>query len=355
MDIARKLFQNMAYDALIVLSPSNTFYLSGYESSNCQIVITKTNQYFVTDMRYFNEASLVLGGRFVVVASNGEGEKQLFDIAQKDGCIAKIGWDDNISYNEFLAVYDTAKKFADIKEFSPIAKQISAARNIKNADEIAKIRKAQAITEIAFDEILKFIKEGQSEIEIAAMLEYIMLKNGGELAFDSIVACGKNGSSPHAHRSEKKLVSGEFITMDFGAKYQGYCSDMTRTVACGQLSDKQIDIYNTVLLAQQTALDNIKAGMVGKDCHQIANKVIQDKGYGEYFLHSLGHGVGVDIHEGVGMTPKTADKLECNMIVSVEPGIYIEGFCGVRIEDIVVVHDTCVEDLTQSNKKLIIL
>ena len=227
---------------------------------------------------------------------------------------------------------------------------------IKSQREIDNIIKAQSITDLAFSEVLKDLKEGVSEIEIAAKIEYIFLKNGAEIAFDSIVAFGENGASPHAHRTNRKLKSGDFVTMDIGAKWNGYCSDMTRTVGFGALSQEQIDVYNIVLNAQQTAENSIRAGMSGHDADKISRDIISNAGYGEYFTHSLGHSVGVDIHEEIRLSPTAKDAIiKNNMVMTVEPGIYIPNKFGIRIEDTVLIKDNIANNLAKSDKKLIIL
>lgn len=345
MGLCQKLFDICDCDALVVLSTSNTYYLSGYQSSNCQIVITKNKSYFITDLRYFNEASNLLKNDFEVLVGNYDTIKSLLVDCKR------IGWDGEISYFDYVKLQSTLND----KNLVEISEKIQSLREIKQEYEIENILKAQKITEVAFDEALKFLKEGVSEIEVAAFIEYIFLKNGAGLAFDSIVAFGINGSTPHAHRTNKKLEVGEFVTMDIGAKYNGYCSDMTRTVALGRVSDKQIEVYNTVLEAQKKAINNIRPGMSGKEADKIARDYITEKGYGEYFTHSLGHAVGIDIHESFTFSPRNERKLAQNMIVTVEPGIYIDNLMGVRIEDMVICEENKVRTLTKSNKNLIIL
>ena len=345
MNVCREIFEKANVDAIVVFSKSNTFYLSGFESSNCQIVITKDKEYFVTDDRYINEAKIVLSDRFIVVS----GDIEL--IADLVGDAKKVGWDSDVPYQTYKLLYDNfGERLVDIQSI------ISEARMIKSQREIDNIIKAQSITDLAFSEVLKDLKEGVSEIEIAAKIEYIFLKNGAEIAFDSIVAFGENGASPHAHRTNRKLKSGDFVTMDIGAKWNGYCSDMTRTVGFGALSQEQIDVYNIVLNAQQTAENSIRAGMSGHDADKIARDIISNAGYGEYFTHSLGHSVGVDIHEEIRLSPTAKDAIiKNNMVMTVEPGIYIPNKFGIRIEDTVLIKDNIANNLAKSDKKLIIL
>ena len=202
---------------------------------------------------------------------------------------------------------------------------------------------------------MPFIKEGVTEIEIAARLEYIMLKNGCELAFNSIVAFGENGSKPHAHRSERKLRRGEFVTMDFGAKYKGYCSDMTRTVALGAVDERKARAYNAVLEANKLAEKAIKIGEKCCDIDAVARNYLAKFSLDKFFSHSLGHSVGVDIHEMPAFSPRCDEVLKEGMIITVEPGVYLEGDFGLRIEDMALVTKNGAEILTHADKNLIVL
>lgn len=344
MNICSKLYDIAGVDNLIITLPSNTLYLSGYSSTNCQIIITKNKSFFLTDMRYFLEATQKLGDKFEVVCQNLNSSQNLLDEGS-------VGFESEVSYRQFV---DLQKLVGD-RKLMDISDKISSLRDIKSEEEIDAIKTAQSVTELAYSEALKIIKLGISEIELSAYIEYIMQKNGCEIAFDSIVAFGEHTASPHAHRSERTLKDGDFITMDIGAKYNGYCSDMTRTVGYGQIGSYQADIYDKVLSAQTLALSGLKAGMQGKDGDKIARDYFTKCGLDKYFSHSLGHGVGIDIHEGVGLTPKEDRILQENMIVTVEPGLYIDGKFGVRIEDMVQIKESSVNNLTNADKKLIIL
>ena len=343
MDICRRLYDISGVDTLVILTPSNTRYLSGYSSTNCQIILTKHNSYFLTDMRYYLEAKQLLGNRFEVLCQGLSESKSLIEGKT-------LGIESDISYGQYKTVSLLAE--GNIIEITP---SIDTLRSIKTTCEIDCIKKAQAVTELAYYEALKILKEGVSEVEIAAYIEYIMKKNCCQIAFDSIVAFGEHTASPHAHPSQIKLKSGDFVTMDIGASYDGYCSDMTRTVGYGQLSTKQVEIYNHVLKAQILAIENIKTEMKGKDGDAIARNYFKANSLDKYFTHSLGHGVGIDIHEGVGLTPREDRILQPNMIVTVEPGLYIDGEFGVRIEDMVQITQDGVIDLTNADKQLTIL
>ena len=345
MNSCRELFIKSNVDAIIVLGESNTFYLSGYKSSNCQIVITKDEQYFITDGRYINEAKKILSDKFLVLSGGYDVIKDLVKQSYS------IGWDNDVPYTTYKKISEVFfdKKLVDITDI------ISSMRMIKTQAEIENIKKAQEITELGFNEALKALKEGVSEIEIAALIEYTFLKNGASIAFDSIVAFGENGASPHAHRTSRQLTCGDFVTMDIGAKYNGYCSDMTRTVAFGGITRKQIDIYNTVLQAQETTIKKMQAGMSGKEVDLIARSIIEKKGYGDYFTHSTGHSVGIDIHEPIFLSKSEDRILQNGMVVTVEPGIYVPNLCGVRIEDTVVIQNNCAKLISNIDKNLIII
>ncbi|MDE7337347.1 MAG: aminopeptidase P family protein, partial [Clostridia bacterium] len=335
MNVCRRLYDIAETDNLIILLPSNTLYLSGYSSSNCQIIITKNHAYFLTDMRYYLEAKQKLSDNFEVLCQDLNSSANLLE----DG---SIGFESDISYRQ----YESLLLLSEDRRLVDISDKIASLRDIKTIEEIKNIKSAQSVTEKAFEEALKFIKLGISEIELSAYIEYIMQKNGCEPAFDSIVAFGEHTASPHAHRSERKLKCGDLITMDIGARYNGYCSDMTRTVGYGHIGERQAEIYNNVLTAQRLALEGIKSGIKGKDGDKIARDYFASENLDQYFTHSLGHGVGIDIHEGVGLTPREERLLENNMIVTVEPGLYIDGEFGVRIEDMVQITENSVNNLT---------
>ncbi|HIU81745.1 MAG TPA: aminopeptidase P family protein, partial [Candidatus Ornithoclostridium faecavium] len=326
---------------------SNTFYLSGYESTNCRILITNDKDYFFTDMRYLEEAKNAIGDRFEVLLGGVEEIKGIVD----DLGVKALGVEENVSYGEYRSLEELFKGV----EFVAVDEAFSKIRAIKTEREISLIKTAQSVTETAFNEILPFIKEGVTEIEIAARLEYIMLKNGCELAFDSIVAFGENGSKPHAHRSERKLRRGEFVTMDFGAKYKGYCSDMTRTVALGAVDERKARAYNAVLEANKLAEKAIKIGEKCCDIDAVARNYLAKFSLDKFFSHSLGHSVGVDIHEMPAFSPRCDEVLKEGMIITVEPGVYLEGDFGLRIEDMALVTKNGAEILTHADKNLIVL
>ena len=241
-------------------------------------------------------------------------------------------------------------------ELVPAQGLVNGLRGAKDQEELDAMVQAQRISERAFDEILKFIKPGVTEKEIAAKLEYDMLRFGAQkMSFDPIVVSGPNGSLPHGVPSDKKVEKGEFITMDFGCIYNGYCSDMTRTVALGEPTEEMRKVYDVVLQAQLAGLAASKAGVTGKSIDAAARKVIEDAGYGEYFGHGYGHSVGIEIHEAPNANMRDETPMPVGAAVSAEPGIYLPGRFGVRIEDVAIMtEDGCI-DITKAPKELIVL
>lgn len=337
-------------DAVLISSPENRMYFSGFASSDGLVLITHSEAYIVIDFRYITAAKENPEGLKTVLIEKTWHET-LLSLVQKLG-IKKLGIEED---------YVTLDIFKDLKdsldtEFLFLSDTISSLRMIKSEDEVDTIKKAQAITDKAFSHILAYIKEGVSEADIALELDYFMRKNGAEApAFDSIVVSGEKSALPHGVPGERKLKGGDFLTMDFGAKFNGYCSDMTRTVAIGSASDEMKRIYDIVLAAQKNALNNIRAGISGVSADAYARDIIEQSGYGKYFGHGTGHGIGLQIHEAPNFSPRCKDIIPENCIVSVEPGIYIEGKFGVRIEDMVIVKKDGVINLTRSDKQLIIV
>ncbi len=333
------------YDGVLITSPHNIQYFSGFSGGEGALLITKEQKFLFTDSRYEeaaeNEAKL-----FQVEKWNGL--KDLFEKVVSLN-LKEIAFEDNyMTVSEFKCFEEkTASKYISQGD------EINRLRMVKEPWEIEKIAKAEEIGDKAFSHILSFIKDGITERDIAAELEYFMKKQGAEkTSFDTIAISGAKTSMPHGRPDNKKIEKGDFITLDFGCVYEGYCSDMTRTVVLGKADNKQKEIYDIVYEAQMTGLENIKSGMRCCDADKAARRVIEKAGYGQYFGHSLGHGVGLLIHELPNLSPKSDAVLEDNMVVSCEPGIYIPGFGGVRIEDLVCVEGDKCRILSKSTKKL---
>lgn len=348
----RKVLIEKNVDGILITSRPNTLYMSKFTGSASLIFITQEKTYFLTDFRYIEYSKELCKNDYEVLMYNAKPLEFLYNLIEKLN-IKKIGIEqDNISYSKYL---DITKVFKGI-ELVAIQKELDLLRIIKDKNEIEVIKKAVKIADDAFTHILKFIKVGLKEIDIATEIEYFMRKNGAlKPSFDSIVASGVRSSLPHGHASEKLIESGDAITMDFGALYDGYCSDMTRTVFVGKPEKKILDIYNIVLEAQQTSEDNVLKGENSAKIDKIARDIIYDAGYEGMFGHGLGHGVGILVHEEPRLSTNSNTILENGMVVTVEPGIYVPNYGGVRIEDMVFVNDDKPIVLTSSTKKLIIL
>ncbi len=338
-------------EAFLITSEENMRYVTGFPHSEGRVLITENEALFFVDSRYIEAVSKSVTSCGVVLMTSFH--KQLGEYIEKLDIKRIFTEAEGISVADFSALCKNvscefrAEKTDDL---------LTALRRKKSEEEKQKILKAQAIAEKAFDHILGFIKEGVTEREIALELDFFMLKNGAEcVSFDTIAVSGKNTSLPHGVPSDKKIVRGDFITMDYGAVVDGYHSDMTRTVAVGEISSKQIEVYETVLNAQKKGLEVLKAGISGFDADKAARDIIVNAGYGEFFGHGTGHGVGLQIHESPRLSPKSSHILEVGDVVTVEPGIYIPDNFGVRIEDMAFITENGFENLTKTPKSLIIL
>ena len=342
-------------DAVIIFDSANKRYLTGVNTDDAgTLIVTKNSAYFIIDSRYIEVAERSV-------------DKDINVILQKELYlqIAEIFSEQNIKYysletqNTPISVAEKLKK--EIKNASldlsyDAGEVINRLRSVKDETELELIKAAQKITDDAFEYILTKIKEGKLEKELALELEFYMRSHGADdVSFDIIFIGGANTSMPHGVPSDYRLKYGDLITIDFGADFNGYKSDMTRTVALGAVSDEQKRVYNIVLEAQEKAIEQIKEGIVCSRIDEIARNIIKSYGYGEYFGHALGHSVGLDIHESPNFSPKCDTVLKEGMILSVEPGIYLPGKFGVRIEDLVYVTKKDAINLTKSKKSLIIL
>lgn len=338
-------------DAVLITKRENYLYFSSFTGSFAFLVVTKEAAVLMTDFRYMEQASMQAPLYEIVEYKNSQ-TAGLNEILRARN-IKKLGFEDsNLTYEKYLEFYNNL----DVRKFIPLGASIESIRMIKDLHEINVITKAVEIADKAFEHILNYLKPGATELEIAAELEFKMKKLGAKAAsFETIVASGKRSSMPHGVASEKKLEMGDTITMDFGAVFEDYCSDMTRTVFLGQPGKEMVEIYNTVLKAQLEGLNGARAGLSGKEIDGMARKIIYDSGYEGKFGHGLGHGVGLEIHEEPRLSPLGSFKMEDGMVVTVEPGIYVNGLGGVRIEDMVVINGNKPIVLTKSPKNLIIL
>ncbi|MBO5726317.1 MAG: aminopeptidase P family protein, partial [Clostridia bacterium] len=335
--------------AAIICSPSNRFYLTGFRTSAGYVVVTKKRAVFLIDFRYFEKAKQTVNSCEVVLQQKAF--QQMNEIID--------GADTVFIETDYLSVAD-ADRFdkalnANISENDKLSAILHKMRSIKGENEIESIKKAQKLTDETFSYILPRITAGKTEKEIMLDMEFFMRKNGSEgISFDFIVVSGKNSSLPHGVPTDKKIQNGDFVTMDFGAVVNGYRSDMTRTVAVGSVSDEQRQVYDTVLKAQLEAIKSAKPGVICRDVDKVARDIIE-KDYAGCFGHGLGHSVGIDIHEGPSFNTRDTTVLEKGMVITVEPGIYLENKFGVRIEDMIVITDDGNINITESPKELIIL
>ena len=337
-------------DGVLITSPHNLRYFCNFSGGEGVALITENVRLLFVDSRY-TVAAKQEAKDFSVIEFGGGKLFEMLNQKINEYSLKTLAFEDT---EMTVASYNSYKQKIDA-DFSELGDKLNCLRMVKTADEISYLKKAESIGDEVFSKILPYIKAGVCENDIALEIEYQMRKMGAEgTSFETIVVSGKKSSMPHGKPDNKKLESGDFVTMDFGCKYNGYCSDMTRTVAIEKVSDEQKKIYDIVLKAQRIGLEAIRAGVLGKDADRAARNVIEEAGYGKYFGHSLGHGVGLLIHEKPNLSPMSETILAENMVVTCEPGIYIEDFCGVRIEDMVVVKNDGYENLTQSPKELII-
>ena len=339
--------------AALITDDYNRLYFTGFNSSAGAVLITKNRCIFLIDFRYFEKAKQTVNHLEVVLCRNLYG--QISEILKAEGITELLIEADSVTLSAFKRITDALSDFA-VSSDTALSRKIAALRSIKSKNELDLIKKAQALTDKTFSYISDRIAAGRTEKEIMLDMEFFIRKEGSEgVSFDFIVVSGKNSSLPHGVPTDKKIETGDFVTMDFGAVVGGYRSDMTRTVAVGKADSLQTEIYNTVLDAQKAALDAIKPDAICCDVDKIARDIIANAGYGDCFGHGLGHSVGLEIHENPACNTRDTTPLKEGMIMTVEPGIYIENRFGVRIEDMVYVTSNGIENLTKSPKNLIIL
>ncbi|SDL42566.1 M24 family metallopeptidase [Halarsenatibacter silvermanii] len=347
-----KVMETRQLDAVLVTSFPNRFYFSGFSGTSGQLLLQREGKnFFITDFRYTEQASEETEG-YEIVEVNQKKLEQLAEVIREEK-ITSLGFENRrLNHYHYKKIDDLTENTALI----PLDKDLDEIRLVKSKEEIETIKEAIGITEEAFSEILNFIEPGLSEKRIAAELEYILRKKGGEgPAFDFIVASGQRSALPHGVASEKKLKKGEFVTLDFGIRYSGYCSDMTRTIFLGEPLEKHREIYDLVLSAHNEVIEKVKPGLSGSEADALARDLIEAEGYGDNFGHGLGHGLGIEVHEGPKLSSQSDTILKPGMIFTDEPGIYISGFGGVRIEDDILLNDEGAVVLNNFTKELITL
>ena len=340
------------YDALLLTSPISRKYCAEFNVDEGVAIVARKGCRYYTDSRYIETAEKNLKGFDVRMVAKDNGYiKQLNEAIAEFG-VTTLGFEE-----DFLTVaeYRTYEEKLNAR-LVPCQKDINAFRVVKEEYELQRMREAQAITDKSFTEVCKRIKVGMTEKELCAELIYCLYKNGAEgLSFAPIVVAGPNSSMPHGVPGDRKLQKGDFITMDFGVLYKDYCSDMTRTVALGYATDEMKLVYETVLKAQLAGIAVTKAGVTGQAIDGAARKVISDAGYGDYFGHGYGHCLGLQVHEAPNCNPSNDKPMPAGCVSSAEPGIYLPGKFGVRIEDCVIIKENGVENLAHSPKELIVI
>ena len=351
IDRIKNALLEQGLDALLILNPINRFFATGFYSSAGAVLITRHSAWFFTDSRYIEAAeNAVMGARVNQVTHDSTYTEQIKTILAEHGITSVAIEENTITYSAYR---DWRKKLK--VKFAPAKSLISDLRMYKSAIDLEKIKKAERIAEKSFLETMPCISEDITEKELAAEMLYRFLKNGADdKAFDTIVLSGSRTSMPHGEPESVKIGKG-FLTIDFGVKLNGWCSDTTRTLCIGEPDEEMIKVYETVLKAQEAGITEIRAGVKCRAVDAKARAVIEKAGYGEYFGHGFGHGVGLEVHEAPNVSKSSKDSLAGGAVISAEPGIYLPGRYGVRIEDLLYVTETCCENITGLTKKLIVL
>ena len=345
----RDYLRDKKIPAVLISKDENVYYFSGFKGDSTMLLVTEDKAFLITDFRYIEQA---------------EQQAPLYELVeQKEGLIkkcaelAKNNGVKSVSFEGSVLSFDEYTRL--VKELQPLgigeSVSLDSLRIIKEAEEVACIEKACDIGDEAFEDIIKYIRPGMTEIEVAARLENVMRCLGSEeVSFTTIVASGKRGSLPHGIATEKLISDGEFVTMDYGAVYRGYHSDVTRTICIGEADERQREIYSAVLSAQELGVSLVKPGASGIEVDKQVRLLLDEAGYAKYFGHGLGHSVGLEIHEEPRLSPKSnCTGLEIGTVITVEPGVYIPDWGGVRIEDSVLVTETGARRLTKSSKQLL--
>lgn len=349
-----KLLEEKALDSLFLNNVQNIRYMSGYTGEDSYILISPKGKWFITDYRYSEQAEVECKG-FEVICRNRQEVTlgQCVEQILKEYGLATMGFErDHINFGMIEDIKDT---LVDV-EVVPTSGLVETLRYIKDEHEIDLMRKAASIADKAFEKLMTVIKVGMTEAEAAIELEYYLKQFGADgIAFDTILLAGARTSMPHGIPSDKVIEQGDFITIDFGALYKGYRSDMTRTFVMGEASEKQIHLYNSVLEAQKVGVAAVKSGISGKEPDDRVKAILERENYYEYAGKGLGHGVGLNIHERPFLSQICTDQLKENCFITIEPGVYIPGFGGVRVEDTVIVTENGCEIITKTPKALRII
>ncbi|MBO0437772.1 M24 family metallopeptidase [Vagococcus fluvialis] len=346
----RKQMKSEGISSFLITSPYNLRYLTGFTGTTGLALIGLEEAFFITDFRYTEQAAKQCVG-FEIVKNVGPILEVVADLVESKNI-------ENLGFEESFVPFKQYVELEGLLEVDliPVSGMVEELREVKDEEEISIVEKACEIADKAFSHILTYIKPGMTEIQVANELDFYMRSLGASsVSFETIVASGLRSAMPHGVASEKVIEQGDMITIDFGCYYNGYVSDMTRTISLGEPSDKLREIYNVVKEAQQKVLDVAKPGMTGVELDAVARDYIASKGYGEAFGHSTGHGIGLEIHEGPNVSKLAEKAFVPGNIITNEPGIYLPGIGGVRIEDDMLVTENGIKRLTHSEKELIIL
>lgn len=345
----REQFSRLGIDGMLVTSPSNRRYLSGFTGTAGTVLISEMEAKFITDFRYMDQAAEQAKGYEII--ENRDAVQAVAELVERMG-ITKLGCEqDHLTYNQYNQFHEKVKA-----ELVPVSDVVEKLRMVKTKEEIDTLKAAASISDKAFTHILEFIRPGVTEMEVNNELEFYMRRQGAiSSSFNTIIASGFRSALPHGVASGKTIEKGDLVTLDFGAYYEGYGSDMTRTVAVGEPDPELRNIYEIVLEALNRGIQACKLGASCREVDEVARDFITEKGYGDRFGHGTGHAIGLDIHESPYFSAKSEDVLETGMVMTVEPGIYLPGKGGVRIEDDVVITEDGFEVITHSPKDLIVL
>ena len=339
------------FSAMMLTDPASRLYATGFYSSDGVLIVSACDACFYTDSRYIEAAENTISGAHVRIVSKDETYSSQIKAVLNEDRITSLGFEDGkVTYAGYLEWSEKLEV-----ELVPAQKLIDGLRAVKTREDLGKMIKAQRLAEKSFEEVLPLISTDITEKKLAAELIYRFLLNGADdKAFDPIVVSGAKSSMPHGVPGDVKIGPG-FLTIDFGLRLDGWCSDTTRTLCIGKPDDEMIRVYDTVLESQKAGIQAARAGIRGTDVDAAARSVIEKAGYGEYFGHGFGHGIGLEVHESLKASPMSDDILPAGAVISAEPGIYLPGRYGVRIEDVIYITENGCENITNLTKKLISL
>ncbi len=353
MNMLKKLWGMLGeVDALILFKPENIFYFSNFFSSSFMYLVIPRDGVPLAVVSQLDlwAAKNELKGFSIIEAKSQEDFDKCFSKLQKDLKIKKLGFEEDFLT---VSVKERLEKSSDGLNFIPASNIIKKIRSIKSRSEIEKIRKAAKIADEGMKKAIETIAPGVREYDVAAEAEYVMRKRGsGGTSFETIVASGYRSAFPHASTSGRKLVKGDLVVIDLGVRYKNYCSDITRTCTVGSPNSEQEKLFQTVLSAQQKAIGIIRPGVKGNEIDKVARELIKREGYGDFFIHSFGHGIGIEVHEHPSISSSSTDIIDAGMVFTAEPGVYLPNFGGCRIEDMILVRKRGYELLTSSPRSL---